>query len=161
VCVVIGGKPQILGLLVHVVEHLGAAFGGDDTYRIAATMHDGAQVEAIIARWKLQLVVGPKGKPKYTMARTEKPRNNETADTAVADKTTVSQLDLLRKPGAAREAGGTKLDNPTLLGMKWQILAYEGTAARRAGLSDYNENPMTPRHSRTSPRAPESTSSTP
>ena len=60
-CIVFGGKPSIRGLIVQVFERLGAAFGGEDTYRIAATMPDGAPVEAIIDRWKLRPLAGPVG----------------------------------------------------------------------------------------------------
>lgn len=61
-CIVIEGQAQ--GLVVQVVQHLCAAFGGNDVYRIAATMLDGTPTDAIIDRWKLSPIVGPIGGPR-------------------------------------------------------------------------------------------------
>jgi len=78
VSIVIGGQAH--GLVVQVVEHLGAAFGGDGVYRISATMFDGTPTEAIIERWKLRPVVGPVG-----LSAAEIQRNNQ-AITAAGSK---------------------------------------------------------------------------
>ena len=52
---------QAQRLAAYMAALLGAAFGGADVYRIAATTPDGAHVEAIIDRWKLRPLVGPVG----------------------------------------------------------------------------------------------------
>ena len=70
VSIVIGGQAQ--GLVVQVVEHLGAAFGGDGVYRISASMLDGTPTEAIIDQWKLRPIVGPAGQSTGAIRRTDR-----------------------------------------------------------------------------------------